>query len=100
MSGSAAPHVNRKEYLMVFVALAVLTALEIGITYIPGVSKFAMGTGLVSLAVAKAWTVGWFFMHLNHETKVLKLTVALPFLMPAIYAFVLIADAVFRLGLL
>jgi cytochrome c oxidase subunit IV len=96
MSGSGTPHVNRKQYFQVFVALTVLTALEIGVAYIPGISKMAMGTALVGLAVGKAWTVGWFFMHLGHETRVMKLTVALPFAFPAIYAFALIADAAVR----
>ena len=96
MSGSGTPHVNRKQYVMVFSALTILTALEIGITYIPGIGHTSMATALVGLALGKAWTVGWFFMHLGHETRVLKLTVALPFAFPAIYAFALIADAAVR----
>ena len=82
----------------VFAALTLLTVLEVGIVYIPGISKFALGSSLVLLAVGKAWTVGWFFMHLNHETRHLKLTVAIPFLFPVVYAFVLIADAAWRLA--
>lgn len=97
MSSTAGkPHVDRKQYLTVFAALTILTVLEVGLVYVPGVSKFAIGTGLVSLALAKAWTVGWFFMHLGHETRHLKGTVALPFIFPAVYAFVLIADAAWR----
>ena len=91
------PHVSRKQYLMVFLALTILTVLEVGIVYVPGIGKFGLGSALVLLALAKAWTVGWFFMHLNHETRHLKLTVALPFLFPALYAFVLIAEAAWRL---
>ena len=95
-SGAGKPHVNRKQYLTVFTALAILTALEVGLVYIPGIAKILLGTALVGLALAKAWTVGWFFMHLGHETRHLKGTVALPFIFPAVYAFVLIADAAWR----
>src|SRR5688572_13556205 len=98
-SAAGKPHINRKQYLTVFAALTILTALEVGLVYIPGVSKFAIGSGLVLLALAKAWTVGWFFMHLGHETKHLKGTVVLPFAFPAIYAFVLIADAAWRFAI-
>jgi caa(3)-type oxidase subunit IV len=97
MSSSAdKPHVDRKQYLMVFGALSLLTMLEVGLVYVPGVGKFALGSGLVLLALAKAWTVGWFFMHLGHETRHLKGTVVIPFAFPALYAFVLIADAAWR----
>ncbi len=90
------PHVDRKQYLRVFLALTVLTALEVGVVYVPGIEKIYIGTALVSLALGKAWTVGWFFMHLGHETRHLKGTVVLPFAFPAIYAFVLIAEAAWR----
>ena len=53
--------------------------------------------GLCALALVKATLVGWFFMHLGHETKPLKLTVAIPMCVPAFYAFVLIAEAAWRL---
>lgn len=90
------PHVDRKQYMMVFGALTALTILEVGIVYIPGIGKFFLGTALVGLALGKAWTVGWFFMHLGHETRHLKFTVVLPFAFPALYAFVLIAEATWR----
>ena len=90
-------HANRKQYWEVFVALTVLTVLEVGVTYIPGIGKVAAGTALCLLAVVKATMVGWFFMHLGHETRPLKLTVAIPMMVPAFYAFVLIAEAAWRL---
>ncbi len=36
-------------------------------------------------------------MHLKHETRVLKLTVALPLAAPTIYAIVLMTEAAWRL---
>jgi cytochrome c oxidase subunit IV len=94
-SGKA--HVNRKEYGVVFLALAVLTAIEVGVVYLPGIGKAPMIVALVGLAVSKAALVGLFFMHLKHETRILKLTVLIPMATPALYAFVLIADAMWRL---
>jgi cytochrome c oxidase subunit IV len=90
-------HVDRKEYVKIFAALAVLTALEVGVVYIPGIAKTLMVSALVLLALTKAALVGLFFMHLKHETKSLKMTVALPFVAPAVYAFVLITEAAWRL---
>ena len=95
-SHAGKPHVDRKQYLMVFAALTILTVLEVGVVYVPGIGKFFLGSALVLLALAKAWTVGWFFMHLGHETRHLKGTVVIPFAFPALYAFVLIADAAWR----
>jgi len=88
--------VNRKEYWIVFVALALLTLLEVGVVYVPGIGKGLMVSALVLLAVTKAAAVMLFFMHLKHETKVLRFTVMAPFALPALYAFVLIAEAGWR----
>jgi cytochrome c oxidase subunit 4 len=88
-------HVNRKEYLVVFAVLTVLTALEIGVAQAQ-IPKGLMITGLVGLAVTKAAIVGLFFMHLKHETRYLKASVAIPMSLPALYAFVLIAEGAWR----
>lgn len=89
------PHVNRKQYWTIFVILAVLTALEVGVALID-IQKGVLVSALVGLALGKAWLVGWFFMHLGHETKQMKLTVAIPFLFPATYAIILMGDAAWR----
>jgi caa(3)-type oxidase subunit IV len=89
-------HVNRKEYVVILIVLAVLTALEIAVALMHSIPKGLMVSALVGLALAKAALVGLFYMHLKHETKGLKLTVLLPFAAPALYAFVLIAEAAWR----
>lgn len=91
-------HVNRKQYWVIFVYLLVLTVLEVGLVYIPGVPKGLMVSALILLAITKAALVGLFYMHLKHETRILKLTVAIPMASPALYAVVLIAEAAWRLG--
>jgi len=88
---------NRKEYMVVFLVLFVLTVLEVAVAQVPGISKTLLAIALVALAVTKAAFVGLFYMHLKHETNVLKLTVAIPLATPAVYALVLIAEAAWRL---
>ena len=91
-------HVDRRTYWIVFGTLAILTVLEILVaTPSMGVPKVPMVIALIAMALSKASLVGLFFMHLKHEMRALKLTVALPFLFPAIYAVVLIGEAGWRL---
>jgi cytochrome c oxidase subunit 4 len=86
---------SKKEYVIVFVLLTVLTALEVSIKYL-SISRSAMITGLIGLALSKAILVALFFMHLKQETKSLKLVVGLPMLFPALYAVVLIVESIAR----
>lgn len=88
---------HRKEYWVVFLVLIVLTGLEIGVVYVPGIARPLLVSALVLLALAKAAFVMLFYMHLKHEVKVLKLTVMLPFALPALYALVLIFEAGWRM---
>ena len=94
---SDTPHINRKEYWVIFGVLFLFTVFEVVLAQPSlGVPRVPMVTGLVLLAVTKAVLVGLFFMHLKHERKALKLTVALPFAFPLLYAFVLISEAGWR----
>lgn len=87
---------HRKKYWIVFIVLSALTALEVGVVYIPGITRGLMVSALVLLAITKAALVMLFFMHLNSETKVLKWSVMAPFALPALYALVLIFEASWR----
>lgn len=86
---------NRKTYLIILVVLTVLTALEVGIAVIPGMRTFVIA-GLIGLALAKAACVLLWYMHLLHETNVLKQSILLPFAFPTLYAAVLITEALYR----
>ncbi len=89
---------SRKSYLVVFGLLAFFTALEVVVANpVLGIGRGLVGFSLVLLAVTKAAFVGYYFMHLKSEMTALKLTVVLPFLFPALYAVVLISEAVWRL---
>lgn len=86
---------HKKSYIIIFVVLAVLTALEIWAAEIPGLSKFQKGSALTGLALGKAFLVAYYYMHLNEETKWLKFIAAIP-IMAAVYATVLCLEASFK----
>jgi cytochrome c oxidase subunit 4 len=56
----------RANYLAVFIALAVLTLLELGVTYLD-LPRIPL---LVPLAVIKAALVAMFYMHLRYDRKI------------------------------
>jgi cytochrome c oxidase subunit IV len=92
---SAHPHKSHTlEYIIVFVVLTVLTGLEL---MIPGLNTLYAykAIGLVGLALAKAFVVAYFYMHLKEETKWLKLIAAVP-ISAAIYAIVLMLESYYR----
>ena len=74
-----------------------LTVLEVGVAYTEEVvGKTALVVALIGLAIAKAAVVALFYMHLKHETKYMKWTVAIPAAFPALYALILIAEGAYR----
>lgn len=85
---------HKRQYVWVFVALAVLTAIELAIPEMD-MSKFAKGTGLTALAIAKAGVVAWFYMHLNSERGWLKFIAIIP-ISAFLYAIVVVLESLFR----
>jgi cytochrome c oxidase subunit 4 len=89
---------GRRTYLAVFVLLFVFTVLEVAVASPSlGIGRRALVLALVGLALAKAALVAFFFMHLRHERRALRLTVLVPFVFPALYAVALVAEAGWRL---
>ena len=82
------------EYVIVFIALTLLTALELAIPELK-VAYHLKAIGLVGLAVGKAFIVAYFYMHLKEEKAWLKFIAALP-ISAAIFAIVLILESVYR----
>ncbi len=82
------------EYVIVFVALSLLTALELAIPDLK-VAYHLKAISLVGLAVGKAFIVAYFYMHLKEETRWLKLIAALP-ISAAIFAVVIIVESLYR----
>lgn len=89
---------SRKPYLIIFGLLFAFTILEV-VVALPslGLGALAKGSALVLLALTKAGMVALWFMHLKSEFKVMRWSVLLPFAFPALYAFILIAEASWRL---
>jgi cytochrome c oxidase subunit IV len=87
---------HRREYWVIFVWLTVLTVVEVAVAYAP-VSKGLMVSALVLLALAKAALVALFYMHLKQETAILRRTISFCLAIPVFYAFVLIAEATWRM---
>ena len=80
-------HIDMSDaYLNVFIALAVLTVIEVGIGYLDTtVSKVVI---LLTLALVKASMVGAIFMHIKYA-KDPKTIVMFAFIVPLIGAIVL-----------
>lgn len=85
---------HKKEYFLVFLALAVLTIVEIVIPDLD-ISSFAKGSSLTLLALGKAFLVAYFYMHLKEETKWLKFIAAVP-IFAVVYATFVIVESLVR----
>ena len=72
MSESDVEHVRQhiKVYVTIFVALAVLTVVTVGISYLHLPTGFAIALAMV-VATVKAGLVAGYFMHLISEEKVI-----------------------------
>jgi caa(3)-type oxidase subunit IV len=89
-------HIEPREVLAVFGGLLVLLVIEVALVKATGISRGTVTLTLLALAVTKAILIGFFFMHLKNETRVLRLTVLGPLAVPPLYALVLMADAAWR----
>jgi cytochrome c oxidase subunit 4 len=65
-----------KGYLAVFAALLVLTAATVAVSYVHLPTTPAVAVG-VTIALAKAALVAMFFMHLNHERRLIYIALLL-----------------------
>jgi cytochrome c oxidase subunit IV len=73
MSEHTADEIAQEErrYMRVFALLAVLTAVEVGVIYLP-IPHFAIVASLVLLAIIKAALVAMYYMHLASEKTTLR----------------------------
>lgn len=71
-------HRGHPPYLLVFLALAVLTVLEVGVTYIPGIPHAPI---LLAMAFLKALLVLLYFMHLRFDSKWFSFIFFIPFVL-------------------
>jgi len=83
-------------YWMVWVALLILTIVELGAAKSP-MPRVAVVVSLCALALVKAALVAAYFMHLKFEKYALILVVASPLLLSAILYIGLVPDAITHL---
>ena len=83
---------EERRYLQVFFWLAFLTALEIGVIYVPGLPTLAIGLVLVVLAATKAALVALFYMHLSVEKRTLTYVALTPAVLCVLLVFALLPD--------
>jgi heme/copper-type cytochrome/quinol oxidase subunit 4 len=81
-----------------FVALLLLTTLELGIATRLDAERAIRITALCGLAITKGTLLLWSFMHLGRQPRGLRLAVLTPLLVSAGFAVVLMLDAVVRLA--
>jgi len=65
----------------IFIVLLVLTLVEVGWSFIPGMSKFFLWGGLLTMAFMKGFLIFTYFMHMKFEGWLVKVLIApTPFL--------------------
>ena len=81
-----------KQFLMVWIALLVLTAIEVFLAYVQ-VPLTMMLVSLVGLSLVKAWLIIAWFMHLKYERFSLFVTLFPMLIFCIILLFIFMPDA-------
>ncbi|HEX9926281.1 MAG TPA: cytochrome C oxidase subunit IV family protein [Anaerolineae bacterium] len=92
-------HHAKRPYIKVFVALAVLTAVEVGVARLGGLPQLVFISLLATLAIAKALLVALFYMHLRYDHTILAIIGGFPFFLAVVMALVILADRTLAGGL-
>jgi cytochrome c oxidase subunit 4 len=93
-------HHAKRPYIKVFVALAVLTAVEVGVARLGGLPKPVFISLLAILAIAKALLVALFYMHLRYDNTILAIIGGFPFFLAVVMALIILADRTLVGGLI
>ncbi len=86
---------HKSTYLKNAIWLAILTILEVGITYL-AISRTSQIVLLLAFAVTKMMLVAMIYMHLRYETKVLKQILFIPIPAGILFTVALMYDIPFR----
>ncbi len=70
--GDHAHHPTERQYWIVFVLLAILTAVEVAWSYIPGLEGPSLVLPLLAMMVVKFLLVAGAFMHLYFDMKIVN----------------------------
>ena len=69
---------HRPNYLLIFFALAIMTALEVGVTYVAAIPRAPV---LLAMSFVKAMLVILYFMHLRYDSRWYSLIFFAPLLL-------------------
>ena len=95
LPGELRPHPSPFQYVMIAVILCVITAIEVGVYYLPDDFPRALYvTILLTLALTKFVTVVAFYMHLRYDHKLFRVL----FTAPLIIAMTTIVALLFLFG--
>lgn len=83
---------HEPNYMNIFLALTVLTVIEVIIPSLGLLPKFQSAVVLVLLAVTKATLVALYFMHLRFEKKTLGAIALTPMIICVFLVFMLLPD--------
>ena len=78
-------------YMAIFAWLTILTALEVGVVFVP-LSKLVIAVTLVLMALAKAILVALYFMHLKFEKRTLGIIALTPLILCTLLIIALLPD--------
>jgi cytochrome c oxidase subunit IV len=84
-------HATVQTYIRVAVVLGILTAIEIGALYVPGLPNHLLVTLLLVFSVFKFGLVVAFFMHLRYDNKLLTALFVGPLLIAMLIILALMA---------
>lgn len=82
---------EERRYLQIFFILGILTAMEIGVIYMP-VPHLAIAFSLVVMAATKAALVALYYMHLSNEKSTLMWIALTPAILCIFLLFMLMPD--------
>lgn len=85
MQAEAHPHGSNRKYLVVAAILAVVTLVEFGIVYLPGLGS-ALIPVLLLLSAGKFALVALYFMHLKDDTRLFAM-----FFVPGVFLAAVVA---------
>ena len=83
-------HPGPKEYIIIGIILAVITAIEVGVFYLQ-LSTLTMSLILIGLSAAKFYLVVMYFMHLKFDDKRFLMLFVAPMIIMVSIMFVLLA---------
>ncbi len=82
-------------YVLIWVYLAVLTAVEVAVAFMSQLPKLWLMLALIFLAVWKALLVALYFMHLKFEPRKLAILAAVPLPLAVILVLAVMSEKIF-----